>query len=166
MSSISERIKYIRNVTFGVEDSLVSTVGLLSGVVAGGLSRGDVVVSGLVLIFVEAFSMGVGSFLSDQSAEEYKTHKIVSAAKSLPGAVAMFISYFLAGFVPLFPYIFWPVGAALPVSVAMSVLALLGLGYWNGKSSGVPAIRQALLMAGLGGAAIVGGIVVGTIVGK
>ena len=37
---------FIRNFIFGVEDSLVSTVGLLSGVVVGGVSKDAVVLVG------------------------------------------------------------------------------------------------------------------------
>ncbi len=62
---------FIRNFVFGVEDSLVSTVGLLSGIAVAGIGRSDIVVTGVVLISVEVFSMGVGSFLSERSAEEY-----------------------------------------------------------------------------------------------
>ena len=48
---------YIRNFIFGVEDSLVSTAGLLSGIAATGMSRPAILLTGIVLIFVEAFSM-------------------------------------------------------------------------------------------------------------
>ena len=77
----------IRNFTFGVEDSLVSTVGLLAGIALAGVGRETIVVTGLVLIFVEAFSMGVGSLLSEQSVEEYESSKEVSLAK--PGIAAL-----------------------------------------------------------------------------
>src|SRR3989338_4103836 len=52
---ISQRtIVYIRNLIFGVEDSLVSTVDLLSGVAAAGVPRSVIFLTGVVLIFVEA----------------------------------------------------------------------------------------------------------------
>ena len=57
----------VRNFTFGVEDSLVSTVGLLAGIAFAGVNAGTVVLTGAVLIFVEGFSMAVGSLLSEQS---------------------------------------------------------------------------------------------------
>ena len=47
---------YIRNFVFGVEDSLASTVGLLSGIATAGVNASTIVVTGAVLIFVEAFS--------------------------------------------------------------------------------------------------------------
>ena len=57
---------YLRNFIFGVEDSLVSTVGLLAGVAAGGVSSAVILTTGLVLIEVEGFSMGLGSFLTEE----------------------------------------------------------------------------------------------------
>jgi VIT1/CCC1 family predicted Fe2+/Mn2+ transporter len=50
---------YLRNFIFGVEDSLVSTVGLLSGVAVAGVASRTILLTGVVLIFVEAFSMAV-----------------------------------------------------------------------------------------------------------
>jgi hypothetical protein len=47
------RVTYLRNFIFGVEDSLVSTVGLLAGVAAGGVSSAAILTTGLVLIVVE-----------------------------------------------------------------------------------------------------------------
>src|SRR5262245_46938731 len=70
----STKVAYFRNFVFGVEDSLVSTVGLLSGVAIAGLAREEIFLTGVILIFVEAVSMAAGSFLSESSAEEFATH--------------------------------------------------------------------------------------------
>src|SRR3989344_7582377 len=94
----------LRNFTFGVEDSLASTVGLLSGVASAQVAASTVVLTGLVLVFTEAMSMGVGTFLSDQSAEEYEHHRDLSLSKSLPSALVMFFSYLIAGIIPIAPY--------------------------------------------------------------
>jgi len=60
----------IRELVFGLEDSLVSTVGVVVGVAAGAPDRGIVLLSGSVLIVVEALSMAAGSFLSSKSHRE------------------------------------------------------------------------------------------------
>ena len=52
---------YFRNFIFGVEDSLVSTVGLLSGVAIAGVPSRTILLTGVVLILVEAFSMAAGA---------------------------------------------------------------------------------------------------------
>ena len=60
----------IREIVFGAEDSLVSTLGAITGIAAGTNNEFVVVLSGVVLIVVEALSMSAGSYLSSKSARE------------------------------------------------------------------------------------------------
>jgi len=53
---------HLRNFVFGVEDSIVSTVGLVSGIAIAGLPKTEILLTGAVLIFVEAFSMEPEAF--------------------------------------------------------------------------------------------------------
>lgn len=57
----------IRDIVFGLEDGLVSTVGVLTGIAAGTRDYFVIILSGFVFVVVTALSMGVGSFLSAQS---------------------------------------------------------------------------------------------------
>ncbi|MBP7057231.1 VIT1/CCC1 transporter family protein [Candidatus Gracilibacteria bacterium] len=65
----------IRDIVFGLEDGLVSTVGVLTGIASGTDDHFIVILSGIVLIMVEALSMGVGSFLSAQSERELQSRQ-------------------------------------------------------------------------------------------
>lgn len=154
----------VRNFTFGVEDSLVSTVGLLAGIAVADVSRSNIIVTGLVLIFVEAFSMGVGSLLSEQSVEEYQDHKAASLAKPAVASVVMFVSYVLAGLIPLAPY-FYKTTHAVGFSIGLTLFSLLLLGVFNAKMFKVSAWRDGLFTLIMGGIAIVVGIAVGQIAG-
>ena len=60
----------VREVVFGLEDSLVSTLGTVSGIAVGSGDTYTVVLSGVVLVFVEAVSMAAGSYLSSKSASQ------------------------------------------------------------------------------------------------
>lgn len=60
----------IREVVFGVEDSLVSTLGAVTGVAVGTGDQFVVVLSGIVIVVVETVSMTAGSYLSSKSATE------------------------------------------------------------------------------------------------
>lgn len=60
----------IREVVFGMEDALVSTLGALTGIAIGSQDGYIVILSGIVLIFVEALSMSAGSYLSSKSAHQ------------------------------------------------------------------------------------------------
>ena len=68
LMSKAARVSYVRSFAFGVEDGLVSTVGLLAGVSTADVSRRDILITGAILIVVEAFSMATGSFLSESEA--------------------------------------------------------------------------------------------------
>lgn len=157
---------YIRNFVFGVEDSLVSTVGLISGIAAAGAAKETIVLSGIVLIFVEAFSMGVGTFLSEQSEEEYLLHKDGPLSRSLTNSIIMSFSYFLAGFIPMTPYLVLAPADAFWISIGGSVSALGILGGTSGILFKINIFHNSLKMAVLGGMAIAVGILVGQVVGK
>ncbi len=60
----------VRDVVFGLEDSLVSTLGTITGVAVGSRNAFYVVLTGVVLVFVEAISMAAGSYLSSKSAKD------------------------------------------------------------------------------------------------
>lgn len=158
------RAIYLRNFIFGVEDSLVSTVGLLSGVAIAGTSRSTIILTGAVLIFVEAFSMAVGSLLSEHSTEEYIRQAEAPLKASLAGGAIMFVSYFVSGFVPIFPYIFLDPATAFWISISLSLFALFVLGMIGGRLSRVSAVRSGLKMLLIGGAAIGLGVLVAKIV--
>lgn len=60
----------VREVVFGLEDSFVSMLGTVSGIAVGSGDRSIVILSGLVLVVVEAVSMAAGSYLSSKAAKE------------------------------------------------------------------------------------------------
>lgn len=152
---------YIRNFIFGVEDGLVSTVGLLSGLAFAGQSNAVIVLTGVVLIFVEGFSMAVGSFLSEYAAEEYERRAEVSPRHSIAEGVIMFFSYLVSGFIPLAPYLFTTGMFAMWISVGLSLFALLILGIIGARLAHVSLLRHGLRMVLVGGIAIAIGMLVG-----
>lgn len=148
---------YVRNFLFGAEDSLVSTVGLLSGVAIAGVAASTIILTGIILIFVEAFSMGVGSYLS-----EYITHSEKDPQEKMSelAGIIMLISYMVAGFIPLSPYIFFEGAFALILSISFSLVALIVLGIIGSNLSHTNRVKNTLRMFILGGGAIAIGIVV------
>lgn len=164
LSRRREQANLFRNFIFGVEDSLVSTVGLLSGVATAAAPRQTIVTTGVILIFVEAFSMGVGSFLSEDNSthsdHSRSTHRRITRA-----ALVMFVSYFAAGFIPLSPYLLLPPTSAMPLSITLTLATLGALGLYSAAHNHTSLLRGLLEMFVLGGAATTIGIVVGTLLG-
>ena len=75
----------------------------------------------------------------------------------------MFFSYFISGFIPLFPYVMLPVGVAFWVSISSSLAALFVLGTAGAKMANLNILRGGLRTLAVGGAATVVGILVGKI---
>jgi VIT1/CCC1 family predicted Fe2+/Mn2+ transporter len=153
----------VRTIVFGVEDSVVSTVGLLSGVAVGNLDKPAIIMTGFILICVEAFSMGVGSFLSESSADDYLEHGNSSVRIPIVDAVIMCFSYLVAGFIVLSPYVAFSVTTALYVSVAVSLAILFMLGFSSSRFSGTNVVRGGIRMVVVGGLALAIGVVVAVI---
>lgn len=152
----------IRNFVFGVEDSLVSTVGLLAGIAFADVASKTIVLTGAVLIFVEAFSMAIGSLLSEQSVEQYEENREVSLSKPAVAAAVMFFSYVIAGFIPLAPYIV-KLGNAVWWSIGLTLVSLFLLGAFNARLFRVKVFKDGLVTLFMGGLAIAVGIIVGQI---
>lgn len=162
MQSKGARASYLRSFVFGVEDSLSSTVGLLSGLAIAGVARDTIFITGVILIFVEAVSMSIGDFLSEHASEEYLHHKETSSKRSLLDAVVMFFSYAIAGLVPLAPYVLFQTTNALGFSISFSLGALFLLGIVSAHFSRLPRLKNGLRMFLIGGIAIGIGVLVGT----
>ncbi len=154
---------YVRNFIFGAEDSLVSTVGLLSGIASAGAGRGAIVMTGIVLMCVEAFSMAVGSFLSQEATEEYQARGKVHIKTTLISGVIMFISYFIAGLIPLFPYLLPGVAQPFWISIGLALIALFFLGVISAEVLHTKVWRNALRMLIIGGLAVAIGVIIGQI---
>ncbi len=76
----------------------------------------------------------------------------------------MFLSFVLASFIPIAPYLIFSVTTALWCSIGFSLIALLIVGMVSAKIVKVDIVKHGLKMMLLGGAAIVIGILVGKFV--
>jgi vacuolar iron transporter family protein len=66
-------INILREVVFGMEDGMVSTLGAITGIALATGESFFVLLSGCVIISVESISMGVGAYISSKT--ESDTHK-------------------------------------------------------------------------------------------
>jgi len=154
---------YLKNFLFGVEDSLVSTVGLLAGVAAAQADRSAIITTGLVLIVVEGFSMGIGSFLTEETTEEISGSGSNNSL-AIKGGLTMLFSYIAAGLLPLAPYVFWDAKQAMNISILASLLGLFILGFSTALYFGHarPFVRGFKMLL-LGGLAVMVGVAIGKI---
>ena len=67
---VGESRQYWRDIILGVNDGLVSMLLLVIGVVGAGLSREDVIITGIAGALAGAVSMGAGEYLATKSQDE------------------------------------------------------------------------------------------------
>lgn len=154
---------YLRNFIFGAEDSLVSTVGLLSGVSFAGLTSREVILSGVILILVESISMGAGVYLSEDSANQLPQKG--EQDNTIADAGIMLISYLLIGLIPLLPYVFSAdTKIGFYYSVGFSLLSLFCLGLFKGYVVGKHPVYSAIKVFIVGGLVTAIAVSVGLII--
>lgn len=142
----------LRTIIFGIEDSLVSTTGVVVGLIAAGTSEATILAAGLITVVVEATSMGAGEFISnDDNPEKDK----VAIQKGL----LMLVSYLLAGIWILIPLL---LGInSNYIIVGFTFINLFALGYWRGHILQKSRIKYGLRTLLVGGVACSFGIAVG-----
>lgn len=73
----------IREIVFGMEDGMVSTLGAVTGIAAATHDPFTTVLSGVVVVSVESISMAVGSYLSSKSVLAIDERKIQEEKQEL-----------------------------------------------------------------------------------
>jgi vacuolar iron transporter family protein len=72
-----------REITFGLEDSLVSTLGAVTGIAAGTSNTTTILLAGTVYVAVESLAMIAGSYLSTKTQKEIELHELGEEEKIL-----------------------------------------------------------------------------------
>lgn len=163
----------IREIVFGLEDSLVSTLGTLTGIAIGSRSTFIVILSGFVLLAAEGMSMAAGSYLSSKYAfdAEQVLHAdldchIPHAPHPIRNAVVMGVCYFVGGFVPLVPYFFLTVPYALILSIPITAVVLFLVGVWSSSFTRRSALRSGIEMVVISFSATFIGYLIGRAVSR
>lgn len=153
--------EYVRSVVFGIEDSLVSTTGLIAGLVVGS-NKETVILAASVAIAIEALSMGAGEYLSDDAVHEIEKLKRSKDSPIISGLLMM-IAYGLSGLIPLIPILVFDYSISIYISLVFALIGLFILGFVKGKFAKVNPIKSALKILIVGGIATLIGVAVGMI---
>jgi vacuolar iron transporter family protein len=79
----SSIIGTIREVVFGMEDGMVSTLGAITGIAAATQDYFTVLLAGFVVVSVESISMAVGSYISSKSKRAIDERKLFEETEEL-----------------------------------------------------------------------------------
>lgn len=151
---------YLRSMLFGLQDGLVSTTGVVVGITTGIHDKPIIILAALVAVTVEATSMAAGQYSSEKAVHQMdKSGKHTDSL--ILGSLIMLLSYFFAGFIPIFPILLLDLSIAPYVSVILSFLTLFTVGYIKGKLVEHHALRSAIEMFIIGGVSTAIGLIVG-----
>lgn len=82
-------VAYFRELVFGLEDGMVSTLGAITGIAVGTSNNLFIILSGIVIVIVEAISMGIGSYLSTKSIKELNERKLKEEKNQIEEEIKM-----------------------------------------------------------------------------
>jgi vacuolar iron transporter family protein len=86
-----------------------------------------------------------------------------TGAVKIPEALTIGVSYIVGSLFPLIAYFFLPIAAALPVSIALTIVALVAVGVIKGRLASLNLPRSILEVVLVGGASALGGYLLGTL---
>ena len=150
----------IREVIFGMEDSLITSLGTVTGMAAGGQDRFVILLSGVVVTIISIASMSAGSYLSAKSTTgiqkplQSESNLVLASLRS---ALTMAVSYAAGGFLPLLPYLFFPISSALYLAPCFTAIILFCVGVGSAHYTKRSMWKSGLEMMGVSlGAAVIG----------
>jgi VIT1/CCC1 family predicted Fe2+/Mn2+ transporter len=159
----------IRAGVFGVQDGVVSTFGLVMGVVGAQVSPEAVLIAGIAGAVSGAVSMGAGEFVSVKVQRELLEVRGIrdEDGNVSPNRAALANSglFVLGAAFPLAPFLFLVGLPAVLASTGLSIAALFSTGALLTRLTKRSAMASGLRMLLIGGGAGILGYVVGTLLG-
>ncbi len=99
---------YLAEVIYGANDGIVTTFAVVAGVAGAALDPAIVVVLGVANLLADGFSMGMSNYLSRRSEIAYQASVGETGDVEKPPAytaLVTFVSFVVAGWTPLLPYV-------------------------------------------------------------
>jgi VIT1/CCC1 family predicted Fe2+/Mn2+ transporter len=119
--------KYLRDLVYGANDGIVTTLVVVSGAAGAALSSNVVLILGTANLLADGFSMGASSVLAERSTATAATMPRLSAATR--HGIATTVGFVLAGLIPLSIYLLPATeGARFEATCAVAAVALFGIG--------------------------------------
>jgi VIT1/CCC1 family predicted Fe2+/Mn2+ transporter len=158
----------------GAQDNLTNVLAVVLGV-AIGAGRSDLVaLAGLAAGVAEAISMGGVLYTSTRAELDLDARlRAESVAAGLDqgrrrlspaqAGVVCFAAAMVAGLIPLLPFVFLPLPAAVATCFVISIAALFGVGSWAGAVTGRSPWQDGLRLVLIAGTAALAAAIVGMI---
>jgi vacuolar iron transporter family protein len=119
--------KYLRDLIYGANDGIVTTLVVVSGVAGAALSSNVVLILGAANLLADGFSMGASNVLAERSTVSAATMPRMSDATR--HGVATTVGFVVAGMIPLATYLLPAFeGVRFQAACIAAAIALFGIG--------------------------------------
>jgi VIT1/CCC1 family predicted Fe2+/Mn2+ transporter len=119
--------KYLRDLIYGANDGIVTTLVIVSGVAGAALSSKVVLILGMANLLADGFSMGASSTLAERSTLTAATRPRLRDATR--HGFATTIGFIFAGLIPLSAYLLPAFETSrFPAACALAAVALFAIG--------------------------------------
>ena len=165
---IHDKASLIRDVVTAGNDGVVTTFAVVAGSLGASLSPSVVLILGFANLFADGLSMSTGAYLGVKSEIEFENNsgeKIKLGNKPLINGLTTFVSFIIAGLIPLTPYLLKFENSFL-VSSFLVFLTLLVIGVFRGIIARKSLIRTVIENILIGGVSAVVAYAVGSLVEK
>ncbi len=108
--------KWLRASVYGANDGIVTTFAVVAGVSGAGLPASIILTLGIANMIADGLSMGLGDYLGERSEQKLLQQRKQSFSSSghWETGLITFISFVVAGSLPLLPYFLALFGISLP----------------------------------------------------
>lgn len=167
-AEIHEKGSYLRDAVFAASDGLVTTFAVVAGAQGANLGPVVVVIMGFANLFADGISMSSGTYIGTKSETEFEQKegdRHVNRATPFKQAMVSFVSFDLAGLIPLMPFVFG-VSNAFWLSITLVLLSLFVIGAIRGRFAGKSWLKKGLESLIVGGGAAFVAFITGDIIEK
>ncbi|HEX6913218.1 MAG TPA: VIT1/CCC1 transporter family protein [Longimicrobium sp.] len=121
---------YLRDLVYGANDGIITTFAVVAGVAGAALSVRTVLILGMANLLADGFSMGASNFLSIRSEEAVRHSRGDPMGEPFPfrHGLATMLAFFVAGAVPLLPYVLVTPDRRFGVAVWATLVTLFVVG--------------------------------------
>lgn len=163
---IYEKGDYIRDIVLAANDGIVTTFAVVTGSLGASLSPNVIIILGFANLFADGISMSTSSYLGIKSEIEYEQNsgeKIKMGVRPMKNALITFISFVIAGFIPLLSYVFRFQNQVI-ISIIFVCISLILVGIFRGIVTGKNIVKTAIENLLIGGLATGSAFLVGKLV--
>lgn len=160
---VEEKATLFRDAIFAANDGIITTFAVIAGSTGASLSTSVVIILGFANLLADGFSMASGNYLGIRSEMDFEKAKNDGfRPKYLPlrHGFVTFVSFVIAGLLPLLPYLFG-LKTELGLSVLLVAVSLFIVGSFRSFFTKKRFVRSGFEMLLIGGFAAIVAYVVG-----